>query len=106
MATDIKIAPDIVTAYLSGEIDHHNVAPMRREIDLMIEKNNPREVILDFSGVTFMDSSGIGLIMGRYKLAKEIGAVITITGVNSTTAKVMKVAGLEQLVTIKIGGIK
>ncbi len=102
MSVDIKIAPETVTAYLVGELDHHNISKIRKEIDYTIERSNPLEVVLDFTGVTFMDSSGIGLIMGRYKLAGELGAKVVVTGVTPSTAKVMKIAGLEQLVKIKV----
>ena len=58
-------------AYLDGEIDHHTASVMRNEIDSSIEKNMPSMLILDFRDVTFMDSSGIGFIIGRYNQLKK-----------------------------------
>ena len=104
MALKLEIALDSITAYLSGEIDHHTAAYLREKIDDAIEKNSPLELTMDFSGVTFMDSSGIGLVMGRYKLMAEIGGLIIITGLDKSTEKVMKIAGLEKLVKIQKGG--
>ena len=104
MSLKLQIAPESITAYLSGEIDHHSAAYLREKIDDAIEKNSPSELIMDFSAVTFMDSSGIGLVMGRYKLVNEIGGSIILTGLDKGTSKVMKIAGLEKLVKIQKGG--
>lgn len=104
MALTLEISPDSITAYLSGEIDHHSAAYLREKIDDAIEKNSPEELIMDFSGITFMDSSGIGLVMGRYRLMAEIGGQVTITGLDKSTQKVMKIAGLEKIVKFAIGG--
>ena len=62
-----------LTAYISGEIDHHSAKSIRKEIDINVEKLKPTDLYLDFSKVDFMDSSGIGLVMGRYKLQSERG---------------------------------
>ena len=56
---------------LSGEIDHHTAAFLRSGIDAAFVRQKPKTLILDFSGVTFMDSSGVGLALGRYKKTKE-----------------------------------
>ena len=54
-----------LTAFLSGEIDHHSAKTIREEIDLAVSEQIPKELWLDFRDVSFMDSSGIGLVMGR-----------------------------------------
>lgn len=66
-----------VIALLSGEIDHHNAKSLRQDIDFSLRENQPEELIMDFSEVGFMDSSGIGLVMGRYKLMQEIGGKLS-----------------------------
>ena len=97
MAVEIKTTGEVLTAYLGGEIDHHSAAGVRSEIDMAIELNMPSMVILDFSGVSFMDSSGIGLIMGRYKIVSKSGGKLHVSGVTPQNYKVMKLAGLERL---------
>lgn len=92
---------DKLTIYLSGEIDHHSCIPIREQADAEIIKTHPKEVILDFKGVTFMDSSGIGLIMGRYKLASSYGALVTVTETSTYLKRVMRIAGLDSIVNIK-----
>ncbi len=100
MAVEIKNTGEVLTAYLSGEIDHHSAAGVRNEIDSAIELNMPSMVILDFSEVSFMDSSGIGLIMGRYKIVSKSGAKLHVRGVTPQNYKVMKLAGLERLAVL------
>ena len=90
-----------MTVHIIGEIDHHSAAEIREEIDLEAERLRPEKMILDFSEVTFMDSSGIGLVMGRYKAAKAYGGKITVSGASSQIKKVMKLAGLERLASIE-----
>ena len=65
-----------LTALLSGEIDHHWAAILREKIDERAAAAAPAILILDFSAVTFMDSSGIGLILGRHKLVSALGGVV------------------------------
>lgn len=90
-----------LTAHIIGDIDHHSAAEIREAIDLETERLRPEMIILDFSDVTFMDSSGIGLVMGRYKAAKAYGGKITVSGASSQIKKVMKLAGLERLAAIE-----
>lgn len=90
-----------LTAHIIGDIDHHSALKIREEIDLEAERLRPQMIILDFSDVTFMDSSGIGLVMGRYKAAKAYGGKITVSGASSQIKKVMKLAGLERLAAIE-----
>ncbi|MCL2884118.1 MAG: anti-sigma factor antagonist [Oscillospiraceae bacterium] len=86
-----------MTVYLAGEIDHHAAGGARMEIDLAIERTHPVHVTLDFSGVTFMDSSGIGLILGRHRLMQGLHGTLSVTGAAPGLRKVMKLAGLDKL---------
>ncbi|HJB25005.1 MAG TPA: STAS domain-containing protein [Firmicutes bacterium] len=105
MPVRIKQDENAVTAYLVGEIDHHSAKRMREEIDRTIESARPSLLILDFSQVTFMDSSGIGLVMGRYKaLTLSGGQSMEVRGVSNQTARVMKLAGLDKLAKINVEG--
>ena len=97
MSVKITVNGEVVTAYLDGEIDHHSAGIMRNEIDAVVEKNTPSMLVLDFRDVSFMDSSGIGLVMGRYKLLKPYGAELHVTNTSPQIGKVMKLAGLDRL---------
>lgn len=97
MSVRIETTDGIMRAHLSGEIDHHQAGSLRSKIDSAILRERPAALLLDFSDVTFMDSSGIGLVMGRYRLMSEAGGEIEVTGVSPQIRKVMKLAGLDQL---------
>lgn len=100
MSVEISVKGEVTTAYISGEIDHHSAAVIRADIDNAVELNMPSLLILDFTGVSFMDSSGIGLVMGRYRNLSRRGAKLHITGVSPQIYKVMKLSGIEKLSTI------
>ncbi len=106
MAVRLVIADNTISAYLSGEIDHHNARMIRLEIDLAIERNSPKELVLDFSEVSFMDSSGIGLIMGRYRQMAPLGGKIIIDNTSGQIKKIMKLAGIEKIATLREGAKK
>ncbi|MBR5539888.1 MAG: anti-sigma factor antagonist [Clostridia bacterium] len=97
MVVRIETTPTDITAWLSGELDHHTARVMREEIDAAVERSSARLLRLDFSGVGFMDSSGIGLVMGRYRLMQSRGGRVLIVGVSDRLLRVMKLAGLERL---------
>ncbi|MBR5496036.1 MAG: anti-sigma factor antagonist [Oscillospiraceae bacterium] len=97
MAVNFKMQGDIATAFLSGEIDHHSAKQMREKIDAFVEENSPKLLVLDFGEISFMDSSGIGIVMGRFKLMKSLGGAISIENASSHVSRVMKMAGLDRL---------
>lgn len=87
----------VMTVFLSGEIDHHTARPMRERIDSELLQSSPGELVLDFSGVSFMDSSGVGLVMGRYKCASSIKCKTAVTGLKPRDKKIMLMSGLAKL---------
>jgi len=99
MPVDIDIDEKSVTAYISGEIDHHNAGALRAKIDEAVEMSYPEVLIMDFGAVTFMDSSGIGLVMGRYKLMRDLCGRIIIENAPRSIKKVMRMAGIEKLLS-------
>ncbi len=86
-----------LVAYLRGEIDHHAAGRLREEIDNAVTRGDIRELILDFSDIRFMDSSGIGLILGRYKNMCTRGGRLTVRGASARQMQVMRMAGLQKL---------
>lgn len=86
-----------LVARLFGEIDHHSARELREEIDDALSGEIPEELVLDFEGVTFMDSSGIGLVMGRYNRISIYGGRLVISGLGAQQKKVMRLAGLDKI---------
>lgn len=100
MKIDIKSEGKSAVATLSGEIDHHNAKEIRQKLDKYIISVQPKELTIDFGNISFMDSSGIGLIMGRYKLIHECGGCLTVRNPQSYIRRVLKLSGIERLVRI------
>ncbi len=101
MEIQINASDELVTVYLTGEIDHHSAGEIREKIDRSLESNQPKLLIMDFKNVGFMDSSGIGLVMGRYKLMQTMNGEVKVINTPSHIKKVMKLAGLDKLATIE-----
>ncbi len=101
MSVEINVTGEVVTAYLSGELDHHTAKEMRQTVDNAVELNMPTLLILDFGGVTFMDSSGIGLVMGRYRNLIKSGAQLHISSAPPQIYKMLKLAGIEKLAKLE-----
>lgn len=98
---DITFADGVLTAKLSGEIDHHIAPQIRGEIDAGCERYRPSRLVLDFGGVGFMDSSGIGLIMGRYRTISLLGGRLEIVNIPPSLKKIIVISGIETLGVMK-----
>lgn len=104
MGVSIEVSNGVMSAYIYGDIDHHTAKIIREEIDGEVIRKKPSLLILDFANVTFMDSSGIGLVMGRYRLLQITHSRLQIVNVSPQTKKVMHLAGLDKLASIKVKG--
>ena len=91
----------VLTVELGGEIDHHSAVAVRGEIDSEIKNLAPRKTVLDLSGIEFMDSSGLGLIMGRYALMQKRGGDFFVRNPNERVLQIFRLAGLERMVKIE-----
>ncbi len=100
MGIRIETAESTVTAYIDGEIDHHCAPGLRNEIDMAVAGCRPENLIIDLGEVTFMDSSGIGLVMGRYRVMKDIGGKVSLQNTPAHIKKVMRLAGLDRFAAI------
>ncbi|MCL2096953.1 MAG: anti-sigma factor antagonist [Oscillospiraceae bacterium] len=86
---------------LSGDIDHHSAKSVRGDVDSLIRKNNPVELELDLSAVEFMDSSGLGLVLGRYKKQTDTGGKMRIINPTRRVLQILQLAGVEKIIKIE-----
>ena len=91
---------DKLVVTLVGELDHHSAEEVRVKIDDRIERDNIKKVIMDFKEVTFMDSSGIGVVIGRFKKIKNRDGKVCITNINKRVDKVFTLSGLYKIITV------
>ena len=83
---------------LFGELDHHYAEIARTKIDDRIERDNVKKVILNFENVTFMDSSGIGVVIGRYKKLKCKSGTLCVANVRDSVNRVFELSGLFNVI--------
>ena len=84
--------------HLGEDLDHHNAVYIREIADGYVDKYSIDRIIFDFSGVEFMDSSGIGVVMGRYKQMSYVGGSVYVYGIGKTVDRIFQMSGLYKLV--------
>lgn len=85
---------------ITGELDQHMAGKIRESVDRELNRTGAINVAFDFSSVTFMDSSGIGMILGRYKIAKALGGAIIVYGAGEVVRRLIRMSGIEEVVTV------
>lgn len=98
MEVVFEVKQDVLIAHIKGELDHHNAAPIRNGIDRSMKAFKCRDLILDLEGVEFMDSSGIGIALGRYKKLSKSGGRICISGCSAYIEKLLDMAGVFSII--------
>ena len=91
----------VLRVELEGEIDHHSAVATRGEIDRLIYENRPKRLELELSRIGFMDSSGLGLVMGRYALVRDLGGEMAVIDPSPAILRIFKLAGMERLIRIE-----
>ncbi len=93
-----EVEGNTMVIHLGEDLDHHNAVYIREMTDGYLEKYPIDRVIFDFSGVEFMDSSGIGVIMGRYKQMSYVGGTVYVYGIGKNVDRIFQMSGLYKLV--------
>lgn len=96
--TEYEVRNRCLIIKLSKELDHHNAITLREQADYLIDKENIKHIIFDFSRAGFMDSSGIGVIMGRYKKVIFIGGKVAVIGVGRPINRIFQLSGLYKII--------
>ena len=86
---------------VSGEVDHHGAKGLMQEIDRALERGITRRLVVDLSGVSFMDSSGIALLLRFHRWAREVGGALCVRGTPAQAMKVLRSAGLHKLMKLE-----
>ena len=95
-----ETVPEGLLVKVRGEIDHHGAISLRRGVDALIWERAPQMLILDMSGITLMDSSGLGFIMGRYKLMNECGGELKVQNPSACVLRILRVSGFERRIEV------
>ena len=106
MQKDVIFSEDsgTLTAHIGCDLDHHTAKPIREKIDRRLLEIRPHTLVIDFSRVEFMDSSGLALILGRVECAGVIGARVHLSGLSPQLLKLVKLAGIEKIKNLTVSG--
>ncbi len=88
----------VLVIHLPKELDHHNCRNLRYETDLLLAENYINKIVFDFSRTVFMDSSGIGIVLNRYKQMERSGGKVAICGAGAQIMRVLTIGGIGKLV--------
>lgn len=92
-----SVGKDLIVK-IDGDIDHHVSSQIKEKVEREFEFSNAENIIFDFSNVNFMDSSGIGMIIGRYKMLQKTGGKIYITNVKPQLESIIEISGLRKII--------
>ncbi len=100
METKYEEKDKLLVFKITEEIDHHTTEKIRRKMDNEIERYMPKKIVFDFNQVTFMDSAGIGMLIGRYKSIRRIGGLAELINVKPSIKKIFEMCGLLKIIPI------
>ena len=100
MKLKYQIQENCLTIYLPKEVDHHNAEEVKRGADSIIQREHIKYVIFDFANTDFMDSSGIGVIMGRYRMICLVGGEVWAVHANTRIKKILTMSGVTKIMQI------
>ena len=99
MQVKAKTSNNVIYMSLQGEIDEHSAENARREADRLIDEYaTAQSAVIDLSGVSFMDSTGIGFLIGRYKRFRRFGIPVYVTNLTQSTDKILQMSGVYALI--------
>lgn len=96
----ITIKKKILVVSLSGELDHHTAKEVKALVEEVVKNRNIKDLVFDFTNLTFMDSSGIGVVVGRYKLIKSLGGKFVIAGPQKNVDRLLLMSGINKIIDI------
>lgn len=97
-AAEYEMMRDVLVIRLKADLDHHTAITVREAADTLLARSHAKHILFDFTGVEFMDSSGIGVIMGRYRQVIFQGGRVGVMGVGANVDRIFRISGLYKIV--------
>lgn len=104
MEAEYQVSDRVLSIYVPAELDHHAADKIRRETEILLDERDIRCIVFDFHDTKFMDSSGIGMILGRVKKMRRKNGMVEAVGVSESVERIINMAGLPAVITIHRGG--
>jgi stage II sporulation protein AA (anti-sigma F factor antagonist) len=99
---DMETKHDVLCIRLSGELDHHTADELREKAITVIEKNEIRHIVLNLEHLAFMDSSGLGVILGRYKQIKQVHGEMVVCAISPAIQRLFDMSGLFKIIKMEL----
>lgn len=96
----VQTQGELMFVSLTGELDQSTTDQVKLRLMTAMAVHDAKHIVFNLKGLSFMDSSGIGLILGRYNQIKALGGKVFVIGMNPTVTKVFHMAGLNQIITV------
>ncbi|SHE44743.1 anti-anti-sigma regulatory factor, SpoIIAA [Seinonella peptonophila] len=100
LSLEVKHARDVLIVRLAGELDHHTAETVRYQIEAELKKEIYSHLVLNLAELEFMDSSGLGVILGRYKHVTQLGGKMTLCSIRPSVYRLMEMSGLFRILSI------
>ncbi|MEL3972411.1 anti-sigma F factor antagonist [Rossellomorea oryzaecorticis] len=101
LAINLEVKKDVLCIRLSGELDHHTAEELREESSKLIESENIKHIILNLEELGFMDSSGLGVILGRYKQIKQKHGEMVVCAISPAVNRLFEMSGLFKIIRLE-----
>jgi stage II sporulation protein AA (anti-sigma F factor antagonist) len=100
MNLEFNVLGSVLIVTMTGELDHHSAEEVRNKIDDRLDREGIIKLVLNFSGVKFMDSSGIGVVIGRYKRLSLKHGIVYVSNVNESIKRVFEISGMFKIIKL------
>ncbi len=95
---DYVLKDDTLVIVMDSDLDHHNATEVKNKADYYIYGGQAKNVVFDFANTNFMDSSGIGVVMGRHRLVKPLGGFVKVRNISSNVDRIFLISGLYKII--------
>lgn len=101
LAIELEVKHNVLCIRLTGELDHHTAEELRQKVTDKIESNEINHIVLNLENLSFMDSSGLGVILGRYKHIKALGGEMVVCSISPSVKRLFDMSGLFKIIRLE-----
>ncbi|HET7521689.1 MAG TPA: anti-sigma F factor antagonist, partial [Bacillales bacterium] len=101
LGIDLEIKDSVLCIRLEGELDHHTSAELREQVEAALDQGDIRHIVLNLEQLKFMDSSGLGVILGRYKRIKNIGGEMVVCAISPSIKRLFEMSGMFKIIRLE-----
>jgi stage II sporulation protein AA (anti-sigma F factor antagonist) len=98
LAIELEVKHNVLCIRLAGELDHHTAEELRQKVTAKLEENPINHIVLNLGKLSFMDSSGLGVILGRYKQIKNGGGEMVVCSISPAVERLFEMSGLFKII--------